>query len=133
MDISAYIKPELLVLIPVLYIIGYFIKRSNIRDERIPLILTALGIFLATLWIVSQAPLLDSQAWGLALFAGITQGVLATGVAVLGNQILIQAVKANKTTSEQLLSELTIPESYGSQIKTASLLEEEKKEPPAEV
>ena len=106
MDLTVYIRPELLILIPVLYLIGYFIKKSKVKDERIPLILTVCGIFLATLWIISQAPLTTSQAWGIAIFAGITQGVLTAGVAVLGSQILIQGSKTSKDILISSIAEL---------------------------
>lgn len=106
MDLTVYIRPELLILIPVLYLIGYFIKKSKVKDERIPLILTVCGIFLATLWIICQAPITNSQAWGLAVFSGITQGVLTAGVAVLGSQILIQGSKTSKDILVSSMAEL---------------------------
>ena len=104
MDLTVYIRPELLILIPVLYLLGYFIKKSKVKDEGIPLTLVVCGVFLATLWIICQAPLTTSQAWGMAIFAGITQGVLTAGAAVLGSQILIQG---SKTSKDILLSSVT--------------------------
>ena len=44
MDYQKYIKSELLVLVPVLYIIGLGLKKSKLADKWIPL---ALGILAA--------------------------------------------------------------------------------------
>ena len=35
-QLKNFIKPELLILIPVLYWIGYAVKRSKVADEWIP-------------------------------------------------------------------------------------------------
>lgn len=39
MNFEDYIKPELLVLIPVLYLVGLAIKKSNLNDRWIPIVL----------------------------------------------------------------------------------------------
>ena len=80
-----YIKPELLVLIPVLYIIGEFIKKSKINDKYIPLILGGAGVVLALVWVVG-----NEGVNALTIFAGITQGILCAGCAVYGDQIIKQ-------------------------------------------
>jgi len=50
--IKNFIKPELLILIPVLYFIGVAIKNTTlIKDKFIPLILGLIGIILSSLWI----------------------------------------------------------------------------------
>lgn len=42
--LTDYIKPELLILIPVLYLIGMGLKKSqSVADRKIPLILGACG------------------------------------------------------------------------------------------
>ena len=38
MDYQEYIKSELLVLVPVLYIIGLGLKKSKLKDKWIPLV-----------------------------------------------------------------------------------------------
>ena len=46
--LTDYIKPELLILIPVLYLIGMGLKKSqSVADRKIPLILGACGVLLA--------------------------------------------------------------------------------------
>ena len=47
MNFQEYIDAKLLILIPVLYLIGYLVKKSNIADKWIPLILGAAGVVLS--------------------------------------------------------------------------------------
>ena len=55
-DYMTYIKPELLVLIPALVFIGYFLKQSEaVKDKLIPAILAAVGVLLAALWVLCAA------------------------------------------------------------------------------
>ena len=52
MDFKEYIKPELIILIPVLYVIGAGIKKcKRISDNCIPLILGIIGTILSALWV----------------------------------------------------------------------------------
>ena len=41
-----FIKPELLILIPVLYLIGIGMKKSEIKDKFIPLLLGTIAVIL---------------------------------------------------------------------------------------
>ena len=89
MDIQNYIKPELLVLIPVLYIIGMMMKKIKRIDDRcIPAVLGAAGILLSMIWISGTEGI---SAVG--IFTAITQGVLVAGSAVYFNQLYKQAHK----------------------------------------
>lgn len=95
MDFTTYILPELLILIPVLYAIGYAIKKNaKIADENIPLILCGMGVVLSFLYILSTTPITGSQAWGAAIFAALTQGILCAAAAVLSNQVVKQGTKS---------------------------------------
>lgn len=88
MTFEEYILPELVVLVPVLYIVGMALKRSSVSDTRIPIILGAFGMFLACLYEFSTMGIsMDS------LFIGIVQGLLCAGCAVYGNQIVKQSNK----------------------------------------
>ena len=81
MDILNYIMDNALVLIPVLVIIGEIIKNiEKIPDKWIPLILLPLGIGGAL------------ALGGLSVDSAI-QGILITGAAVYGNQIVKQLKK----------------------------------------
>lgn len=100
MDFTTYILPELLILVPVLYLIGYALKQNKrISDENIPLTLCLTGVVLAFLYILSTTPLNSTQAVGTAIFAAITQGILVAGAAVLGNQIIKQGEKVENNKS----------------------------------
>lgn len=93
MDMTTYISPELMVLVPVIYLIGMALKRSTVRDNLIPALLGLAGVFLAGLWIFATTPIADSQAAASALFGAVTQGIIVAGVAVYGNQIYKQIGK----------------------------------------
>ena len=75
MDVMNFIKPELLILVPVLYTIGLGIKKSNVQDKYIPLILGVVSIFLSTLWVISTSDIKNWQDVVYAVFISITQGI----------------------------------------------------------
>lgn len=93
MDFQNYIKPELLILIPVLYLIGFSIKKSSIADKHIPWILGLCGIFLSLVYLFANEPITGVQPILTALFTAITQGILCAGASVYVNQIVKQAKK----------------------------------------
>ncbi|WP_262395338.1 phage holin family protein [Youxingia wuxianensis] len=93
MNIQDYIKPELLVLIPVLYITGLAVKASKIKDSLIPSILGAVSITLAALWVFATTPMRLPQDLAMGIFISITQGILAAGASVFFNQLKKQAQK----------------------------------------
>lgn len=79
MEILNYIIENRLVLIPVLYILGEFIKRTEfIKDKSIPIILLLIGIIFSILM------------GGDTVINNIIQGILVAGVTVLNNQIIKQ-------------------------------------------
>ena len=80
MDVTAYILPELLVLIPVLNLIGVAIKRSEVADELIPVILGAFGMLMAILYELATLDAGGSVA--MALFTGMVQGIFCAAGAV---------------------------------------------------
>lgn len=88
------IKPELLVLIPVLYLIGMALKNSSVSDKHIPWILGVTSVFLSLLSIVSTSLFNGWQEALMAVFSGFTQGVLCAGASVYINQIVKQSGKS---------------------------------------
>ena len=51
--LKEFIKPEFVVLIPVLYLIGMGLKRSSaVFDRTIPLVLGAAGVVLCTVYVM---------------------------------------------------------------------------------
>ena len=94
MNITDYIKPELLILVPVLYLIGAALKKSELRDKWIPLALGVMGIVLATLYTLCQTAVYALWTDVLSVIVtGIIQGVLCAGASVYVNQIIVQAKK----------------------------------------
>ena len=81
MEILSYITENALILIPVLLIIGRILKGiEKIPDKWIPLILLPLGV-------------VGAMALGGWTVDSAIQGILVTGTAVYGNQIVKQLKK----------------------------------------
>jgi len=91
-EILQYIQPELLILVPVLYLIGMGIKRYGSDDRVIPLVLGLMGMLLACLYGLSTMTAGSSVA--MVLYTGIVQGILCAGACTYANQIWKQAHKA---------------------------------------
>lgn len=92
--LTDYIKPELLALVAVLYLIGIALKKNTrVRDENIPTLLGAVGILLALLWVLGSASPSDPPGWFAAIFTAIVQGTLVAGASVYCNQLVKQAKK----------------------------------------
>ena len=93
MDYTDYIKTELLILVPVLYVIGIGLKKSSTADKNIPVILGTIAIILSALWIFATESLNGAREILSALFTAITQGVLSAGASVYISQLYIQSKK----------------------------------------
>lgn len=93
MAYQEFIKPELLILIPVLYFIGEAIKKSKISNTLIPLLLGFTSILLAGIYLFASTEINGAQAVATALFTAITQGILCAAASVYSNQIIKQASK----------------------------------------
>ena len=93
MDYQEYIKSELLVLVPVLYIIGLGLKKSKLKDKWIPLALGIISVTLSAIWVIATSQITNMQEVAAALFTAVTQGILAAGASVYASQICIQAHK----------------------------------------
>ena len=99
-NILSYILESYILLVPALYIIGTFMKKSEkIKDNYIPTLLCVISIVLALLITVSTANFSTWQTSLGEITQGIIQGVLVTGGAVLGSQIAIQKRKADEEKS----------------------------------
>ena len=84
-----YIKPELFTLIPFIYGLGMILKETNlIKDKYIPLVLTAVSLALANLYVIGTGGFSAVN-----LFTGIVQGVLCVATAVYANQLTKQWFK----------------------------------------
>lgn len=91
--LNEFIKPELMILIPVLYIFGVALKKSQISDNNIPWILGVASVCLCSMFIAATSVITGWQETIMALFSGLTQGVLCAGASVYVNQIVKQSGK----------------------------------------
>ena len=85
-----FIKPELIILVPVLYAIGAGIKKSAIADKYIPLILGIVSILLCSLYVFATTDITGTKQIAMAAFTAITQGVLCAAASVYFNQMYKQ-------------------------------------------
>lgn len=94
MGIIDFVKPELMALVVMLWVVGKMIKGIDaIKDKYIPLILGGVGVIIATAYVVGISALSDDQALLSALLSGVVQGILCAGLAVYGNEIVAQLKK----------------------------------------
>lgn len=92
-ELMNFVKPELLILVPVLYFIGVGIKKSQLKDKWIPALLGLCGVLLAVLYVVATSSLGTYQEAAMAVFVALTQGILAAGLSVYVDQLAKQAGK----------------------------------------
>lgn len=89
--VQEFIKPQLLILVPVLYFIGVALKKSaKVENKNIPLTLGAIGVILSMVYVLSTTEAASFQMAMTAIFTAITQGVLCSGASVFVNQIVKQ-------------------------------------------
>ena len=93
MELKEFIKPELLILIPVLYVVGIGLKKSKLSDTLIPLILGGIAIVLSAAWAIASSDISTLKDVAYALFISVTQGILSAGASVYVNQLYVQSNK----------------------------------------
>lgn len=95
MDIMNYVKPELIVVAIVLYIVGCGIKKAEtVKDKYIPYILGIGGIVLCAIWVLANSPIDTVQEVLMAVFTAIVQGILVAGLSTYVNQLIKQTSKS---------------------------------------
>ena len=88
-NLLQYVKPELLILVPVLYILGRGLKASAVKNRFIPAILGTAGIFMSLLWCIGTSSFNDGLSpVVLCVFIAVTQGILAAGASVYANELI---------------------------------------------
>lgn len=90
MDLTQYIRPEMLVLVPVLYVVGAALKKSPLNDTWIPVVLGGIGMALG---VIGEIGLMGLTAE--AVYTGAAQGILCAGASVYMSQVIIQSRKAD--------------------------------------
>ena len=91
--LKEFIKPELIILVPVLYLFGVALKRSQIADKLIPWILGGGAVVLSLAFVAATSEFSGWQSIVLGVFTGITQGILCAGASVYVNQLVKQTEK----------------------------------------
>ncbi len=85
-SVNNLIAPELLITVPVLYMLGVALKKLNVYpDKYIPLTLGIAGVLLSFLKLAAIGPISFEL-----VFASLTQGVLCAGATVYANQLIKQ-------------------------------------------
>ena len=93
-ELMNFIRPELVILVPVLYFVGLALKKSQLKDKWIPALLGLCGVLLAVLYVAATSALGTYQEAAMAVFVALTQGILAAGLSVYVDQLFKQAGKA---------------------------------------
>ncbi len=102
--LNQYIRSELIILIPVLGLIGMFIKKTRFKNENIPFIQLGVSLVLSMLYTLGTVKIDNVHTLLLALFSGITQGVLIAGSVVYGDvlkYIINMKAAANEDSSKK--------------------------------
>lgn len=92
-EILNFVKPELVVIIPVIYFFGAVLKTSMFKDKLIPVANGAFAIVLCLMYVFGMSDIHSKKEITMALFTAITQGILCAGCATYANQILKQIQK----------------------------------------
>lgn len=95
--INQFAKTELIILVPVLYVMGKFLCKSKTPNKYIPLLLLGISIVLCGLYVFSTSPLDRPAQWFAALFTSLTQGILYAGAGVFSG------VLVNPSSMEQIM------------------------------
>lgn len=92
-QLTQFVKPELLILVPVLYLLGEGLKKSTVKDKYIPLLVGAAGVLLSLIYVLSTEDIGGVLPLLGGVFTAVTQGILAAGGSVYCNQIIKQLHK----------------------------------------
>lgn len=96
-QIINYIKPELVPVAVVCYIIGAALKRTELlKDKYIPVVLGAFSVAVCAIYVCATSDLSTVQNVLMAVFVAVVQGLLLAGGSVYVNQIIKQAKKEEK-------------------------------------
>lgn len=95
--ITEYTKPELVVLVPVLYIISVILEKSKVSSVIIPYVVGGVSILLAGIYTIANAPSYSVSTVLLSIFISITQGVLYAGASLYIDNIAVKIPKSCRT------------------------------------
>jgi len=109
MGFREFIRPEFLVLTPVLYVVGKIIKNTQkVNDRHIPLILGLSGIIFCIIYIIGKSTFDGYQDIMTGSFTALVQGLLCAGLAVYGYEFF---------KNERLIKKKFVSESQDKSVK----------------
>ena len=79
-----YVKPELLIVTPILYILAKMMDNSHLDNRKIPWYLLIVSIILSSLYVFSTSDTSSFSKVLSALFTTVIQGVLLSGTTIYG-------------------------------------------------
>ena len=89
MEITEYIKPELIVVALALYFLDMALRKSALIQERYIVFLTgSAGILICALYVFAVCGCSGQKDVAMAAFTAVTQGIVVTGVSVYAKQII---------------------------------------------
>ena len=71
MNYQEYIRTELLILIPVLYLIGIGLKKSRLPDNWIPVTLGVIAVLLSAVWVIAACDIGTYKELAAAFFTAV--------------------------------------------------------------
>ncbi len=93
-ELMQYIRPELLAVAVVLYLVGLGLKKADVvKDKWIPIVLGGVGVIICGIYIFATCTCNGIQGIAMAVFTAITQGILTAGLSTYANQIWKQTRK----------------------------------------
>lgn len=104
-DLTQYIRAELFVLVPVLYLLGAIFKKSPVKDWLIPYLLCAAGVLLSAAYFAGEG-----TAFLELVFSSVTQGVLCASCSVFANNLIKQFCARGKDGEEADETKTVLPD-----------------------
>ena len=94
MEITEYIKPELIVVALALYVLDMALRKSSVIRVKYIFFLTGLvGILICCLYVFATCECIGAKDAAMAAFTAVTQGIVVTGVSAYAKQIITRISK----------------------------------------
>lgn len=94
MEITEYIKPELIVVAVALYFLDMALRKSAVIQEKYIIFLTGLvGILICSLYVFATCECSGAKDAAMAAFTADTQGIVVTGVSAYAKQLITRISK----------------------------------------
>ena len=107
-SLNAYVRTELIILAPVLYFVIKMLKKTKVKEERIPLYICLFSVGLSGVYIFSTVGEFSASAVLLGIFSSVTQGVLLAGCTLFG-AVMLQKFSERKDSGPTQQSGSAVP------------------------